>query len=508
MLNLCLPWMVFAILVGVVWIDLNTRLLVPADTLWLSHAAQAMLSGQTLYKDVIETNPPMSVLLYAPACLLALLTGLSEKTAVLLQTIGAALASIAFTISILNRAGFIRPDRRAWAYALLSFCLLVAPNNQITQREHFALMFLLPAIAIAAARATAKPMPGWRARWAAGAMLGLAVAVKPHFALVPAILALVAASTTRSLRPILAVENLIAGVMLVAYWGLVFALFPAFWSEMWPILTELYLHERNDPATLLVSGHMALFIQIIAVLAGVTFLLAPSKRAALVWFAPALALLIVFLVQGKGFFYHLYPAAAMSAIAIGLLAMSQPFQSRMARPLTGVCCGLAIVVGTISQKENYPILDIVAKLRSFPAATPAIIVSESMQRSIFLADLAGLRWSSRLHTRWMNDIARAQLARRDATPAERARFERYLDMDRSVLLDDIESRRPTILAFDDQTKNWEAILRRDNRFEAAMKAYQFVGAYDHGRMTLYVRRDALDLSAGGALRADARRSGA
>ncbi len=65
----------------------NTGLELPADTLWLMHVAQGWLAGATPYADAIETNPPMSVLLYAPAALAVQWLHLDLGTAVRSQTL-------------------------------------------------------------------------------------------------------------------------------------------------------------------------------------------------------------------------------------------------------------------------------------------------------------------------------------------------------------------------------------------------------------------------------------
>ena len=48
---------------------IGAHYLVPgnADVAWLLTVAEKVLDGKVLYRDVLETNPPFSVYLYAPA---------------------------------------------------------------------------------------------------------------------------------------------------------------------------------------------------------------------------------------------------------------------------------------------------------------------------------------------------------------------------------------------------------------------------------------------------------
>jgi hypothetical protein len=49
------------------------------DVSWLLIAGERMLDGQRLYADILETNPPMSVLVYIPAILIGRAMGLPAE---------------------------------------------------------------------------------------------------------------------------------------------------------------------------------------------------------------------------------------------------------------------------------------------------------------------------------------------------------------------------------------------------------------------------------------------
>ncbi|HEY4166573.1 MAG TPA: hypothetical protein VGM96_07340, partial [Reyranella sp.] len=56
------------------------------DVAWLMSAAGRMLDGKRLYTDILETNPPMAVLLYLPWVAVAKLVGLAAWPAVIAAT--------------------------------------------------------------------------------------------------------------------------------------------------------------------------------------------------------------------------------------------------------------------------------------------------------------------------------------------------------------------------------------------------------------------------------------
>ena len=49
------------------------------DVSWLLTVAERVLDGQRLYVDVIETNPPMAVLIYMPGVVIARALGLPAE---------------------------------------------------------------------------------------------------------------------------------------------------------------------------------------------------------------------------------------------------------------------------------------------------------------------------------------------------------------------------------------------------------------------------------------------
>jgi hypothetical protein len=76
-----LPWLALAALF-VVAVALRHLLAANTDVSWLLTVGERVLSGQRLYVDVIETNPPMAVFAYLPGILLARALGMTAEIAV------------------------------------------------------------------------------------------------------------------------------------------------------------------------------------------------------------------------------------------------------------------------------------------------------------------------------------------------------------------------------------------------------------------------------------------
>jgi hypothetical protein len=150
-----LPWLALAALF-VVAVVLRHVVAANTDVSWLLTAGERVLSGQRLYVDVIETNPPMAVLAYTPAIVIARALGLAAETVVdALMFIGI-FASLGLSARILVRNDMVARGQ-GWPLALLAFAVLaILPTQTFGQREHIAVIALLPMLAVMAGRMTGK----------------------------------------------------------------------------------------------------------------------------------------------------------------------------------------------------------------------------------------------------------------------------------------------------------------------------------------------------------------
>src|SRR5690606_26292299 len=131
-----------------------------------------------------------------------------------------------------------------------------------------------------------------------GAAAGLAMTIKPHFALPILLVAVYGAWRTHSWMPIFNAEHVLAGLLVVAYWTSVAIWFPEFFSTMLPLAQAAYIADRAPILPFLLGAPVLPFWFLGAALLSI------YRKEAATSFNPQLILAAVgfflaYLLQGK-----------------------------------------------------------------------------------------------------------------------------------------------------------------------------------------------------------------
>ncbi len=436
------------------------------DAAWLLIAAGRYLDGATLYVDVLETNPPMSVLLYVPAVWAARLLAIAPEWTMYASV----LALAALVLSILARLspylGFADDRGRAAFVAVAAFVLLVMPSRCFAQREHFAVLGMLPWLALAAARNGGLRRPSWGLTLLAGLGGGLALAIKPHFVLVLGLahLALLARPVLRqaagaplsmklkaALRMawrrgrLIPPEGLIAGLLLILYIALVIRLFPAFLDVIYPRVALVYLPHRLTilefsfaPSTLLWLGIATLVVMLKPRLPGAW----PTVLA-----ASAVGAFLAYGVQAKGWAYHLLPAATLGMLALAALVLGDRTVRERPR-FRAALAAMAVMAGVLAP-ALFGLHDkpraLEAEIRRHGERPSVLIASSNLGMSFPLVRRAGADWAGRSASLWMSEGAAALLTD-DPPPHRREALKQLYRLDRALFAEDALAARPDIIA--------------------------------------------------------------
>jgi hypothetical protein len=455
-------------------IFLRCSIVTATDVSWLITLSEKVLDGARLYVDLIEVNPPASVLLYLPAVAFARFVGIAPEIAVNALVFLAVGVSLWVTSRILLRARLLDGIDGWTLVTFAALLLLVFPARTFAQREHIAVIVLLPALATYVVRGY-RMSPGFAAATISGIGIGIAVSIKPHFALAVFFAAVAAARHAKSWRSLFALEHGIAGGVVAAYGASVFVFYPQFVSDVLPLVQAVYVPVRLSLLTILTRGQAILWISAISILAF-------RKRAGM--FTPRYSVLLMascgfalaFAVQAKGWPYHSYPMLTLSILALAVfyceraVAMPKPGATENLRG-DGVGSFAAMVafliIGFYGMTIAPNFTPLAQTIRRHAAQPKVLAISSDIGLGHPLVRQVGGRWVQSVGSLWITDNA-GWLLKGEQSPDLAARLQRYAARDHAMLLEDIRREQPDIILLD---ANWETRARADGQLSAELRAY-------------------------------------
>lgn len=293
-----------------------------SDVSWLLTLAEQVLAGARAYVDFTEPNPPASILIYMPAVELSRLANISAEVALTVLVFAGALVSLWLAGRCLGHDSPVQQGERPLLFALACALLLILPGDNFAERENIALISILPMIAVYARRMEGAS-PGAALAFVAGIGGGIAIAIKPYFALALLLpLPLVAWSSRKSFAKMMAVlfavENLATAIVVLAYGAILVWGFPDYSQHTLPLVLTLYVPLRYSLPLMLANPSVIMVVLAGLVGAGLGIKEYRSPVVAVTSLA-ALGFTGALIIQGKGWPYHGYPPVALSLLVLCIL---------------------------------------------------------------------------------------------------------------------------------------------------------------------------------------------
>jgi hypothetical protein len=481
------------------------------DTGFLLDEAARVLDGARLYVDLVDMNPPLIVLLNMAVVFLAGQLGLPEVLAYRLGCTLALLALLLLTARLLRQ---LMPGELAFRRGvtlLFAFALFTLAGQDFGEREHLVLALTVPYIVLAAGRAARREVPPLAAALS-GLLAGVAFVLKPPFALLwlllEAYLRLRRRVAWRALPP----ETVGIGGFL-ALCAVATVVWAPGYLELVRLLAAPYTNFLYVPFwELLVRGPGALLI-VFALLAFVALRRHIRHPDALgVVGLGALACLMAGAAQQKGFSYHFYPALALAAVLLGLIAWDASesrgtwvvaiyrviASSVFATLVVVVCVRAATDIVRRSHDPEYTQMErLLPLVRARAAGESVYVMSYNISSAYPLLNYAGAHSASRFAQLWILPAAYMDQLRgaaplrfrtlRDMTPSER-----FLNQ---AVFEDLRDRRPKLLLVLQHARDlpengfrrldYIGYFARDPRIAGVLDRYQLLA--DLGDFKVYER---------------------
>jgi hypothetical protein len=482
------------------------------DVAFILYASEQMLDGQTLYRDIIDENPPLIFWLSVIPVAIARSLGATAILVFNLMTL-VLVGGVCLLVHRVLRIGWrdSSPTYRLAIVLCLAALVICFPGYDYGQRTVLYFVLVSPYLFAAAARARGKPISAGTA-YCAGVLAGLGFAFKPHYAVLFVVVEfwlLRQRIASRSwLRPevqaVIAVQLLVAGATLGFAGGYLDVLriavagYPAYGALGSPLLLV-------SPATAEV-----------ALAAGLYWLIrdTPADRELrAVWLVAAVALLGVGFVQGTGWGYHYYPASAaalllMAIVTLGLTnreeSLADVLRLRASR-LPGLAMLLVAVYGAGSvataslaawgpgAPQRSVLTDLVRVVETNAWRQPLYVMSTSVAPAFPLVNLSEARWASRFCCIWLLPGLYSK-EERETSPFPYHEREDMSELELKLIdavVEDLRAAPPALLIVDQSpTKQGFGVsafdflgyFRRDPRFVAIFREYSELGRVGYYRV--------------------------
>ena len=344
------------------------------DQIWQLWVGRQLLHGASLYRDIIEVNPPLWFWMGVPLAAIGEIFGLQSRAVVIIFFAG----SIALSLSL-------SPSRYRPAL-IIAFVLI--PLLDFGQREHFTLIATAPYVLLIAGRAQGDDVGH---PIAVGLLGAFGFALKPFFVIVPLVLEAVI-WRHRRVRP----ETVSLALCALAYAIAVPLFAPEYLRVVVPMARDAYGHIQGPsilPLVLLTFG-----------IALVGFFSSRHKGDAVsrMLGLAALAFLVAMIAQGKGWTYHSVPARGFLFLAVAVELMrlrERPVSYALMATAAGLCF---FPIGTYQNPFRAEMEEHIADL---PRGTSIFVLSDNPSVAWPMVEERGLSWTSRQFSLWQGVAA-------------------------------------------------------------------------------------------------------
>jgi hypothetical protein len=458
------------------------------------------LTGERLYVDLVDVNPPLVFLLYALPTSMARWLGIpvAQVFVLLLLAFVAAVAA-----AVWRRMAGLGATATLAVAALAPFAVFGLGAGMAGQREQLLLLAALPWMMDAAGRAEGRAPP---ARGVPAALLAaLGLCLKPHFAAMAVLIEawLLVRRGPAALRD--PVPWCFAAVF-AAYAGATVLFFPAYLSETLPLVLKAYA-SFGEMGALDVLLDRAFAPALLVLAACLPSAIRSWRPLRVVLALGAIGAVIGAVAQAKGWPYHRLPAEMLTLLLVGLLAADWLDSLGPAAAASAARLAAALLVAgnayAFTTREgpwrtwshaNGPVPELAETLRRQAREQPVLALSPGVDPLYPALIQAGSHQAMRYMTLWPVQVAY------ERCPADGVRYRTVAAMpawERRVFDDivaDFLRRRPPVVLVDrftdiapcsGQEFDFLAYFMRHPAFAEAFAAYRQTGMID--RFAIFTR---------------------
>lgn len=326
-------WCGLAVIFITAWI-LQSHLLLENDDLWLLNAFNSLMHRGNYWRTFFETNPPLAILLYAPAALIEKLFGLNAILSLRIYFFLSAALSLTLCAPLFKKI-FSASDSNVALTLLLSiaFVFLIVPEQSLGQREHLFFIFTTPYVFLAICRTDGKPIET-RLAILIGVLSAIGFCIKPYFlapfVLIESYVVWMHFRATHN-RPALMRPEMLCVLLFIPFYLLItFLFFKLYLYKIIPITMIFYYDSIRSNWITLLTQSTTLFCLLSFVAYRLLLKKITRKNSVALLALWLLGNFITYLIQRSVWYYHILPEFS-SAIIFDVFLLSCYVQSSWQR---------------------------------------------------------------------------------------------------------------------------------------------------------------------------------
>ncbi len=449
------------------------------DVSWLINCAELLINGARLSVDFIETNPPASVFLYVPAVLFGRLLHIQSEMASDIIVFIISIVSVSFFMSIL-----LQQKQKKYIINLIVLStlasLLIIPFMMFGQREHFIAILLLPWLVVASIDNKVTRL--WQKIFS-GITCGLAICIKPHYALIVMLVLLIDSFREKSILVAFYIKNLFIYFVAIFYFVFIYFYFHEYFILTMPDMADLYISVHSGNIKLIFTLYFFIYFFIFLIHSIFYLPKLRKDRLEFIFLFASIISLIVYFQLGRGWPNHTYPALffiIISLIMMVIKTIKHPFLIFLFLIFLLMASNLGI-----NHLDGYRNILILAKEIEKIEPHPRILAIGSHLRISFpVTRIVGGTFVQRPGHLWKSSFALEIAQNQDLSKDRRDRLKRYESEDRQMLWEDFSKGDPSIILV--EVENGTTMLdwaRQDSRIDALLIKYRYISTF--GEVMLY-----------------------
>jgi hypothetical protein len=181
-----------------------------------------------------------------------------------------------------------------------------------------------------------------------------------------------------------------------------------------------------------------------------------------------------YFMQAKGWPYHSYPMIALALIALACAKSERRAQTRnsLARAGWAVAAGFlaAVTFGWMDIATSLASLE--APIRRLEPHPTMLAISHDISVGHPLVRAVGGTWVAPGGSMWLIGGALWRRNHEALTPAQNAELDRYVALDRAMLIDTLRRRKPDLIVIQKAGTDWVTWARQDADINDLLKPYR------------------------------------